>query len=331
MDIWWQIPEGFRILSTFHLPTHPVGAFGLPANPYFDEYAGYEVVVACVYQATGFMGIWILSVSTYLAIMFLPSLYARKDSPTFNILSCLVLLFASVLMRERLDQRPELVGTLLQVLLMVWLRSCKLEDVPLQKLLLLFVIFAAWANVHSSFTIGWFTLALWAACEFGVKLKVFPVRLLVRNGSILGAVALLATLFNPYGITRLWFPFAQVFDPGATILSPEMWPIDSAFGVSGICVLIASVFLAWIFLTSKKAVALAGAIFAGLHLPDDTEFSMHQPSSHLDAVCLRGAGCGQRNNAVPITSRRLAGNRSPLFSHHGDCHGRCLQPGLHLE
>ena len=252
VDIWWQIPEGFRILHTFHLPTQPVAAYGLPAHPYFDEYAGYEVVLACIYQLTGFVGIWILSISAYLMIMFLPSLFARKDSFRFDILSCLALLFASVLMKERLDQRPELVGTVLQVGLMVWLRGSKLEQITRGRLLLLFAIFVAWANVHSSFTIGMFTLALWAACEFTLKFRNFPVRLLIRNGFLFGAVALVASLFNPYGIKRLWFPFAQVFDPGATVLSPEMWPISDALSVSGILVLIAATFLAWIFLTSKK-------------------------------------------------------------------------------
>ena len=40
IDLWWQLPEGLQILRTGHLPTQPVAAFGFPASPYFDEYAG---------------------------------------------------------------------------------------------------------------------------------------------------------------------------------------------------------------------------------------------------------------------------------------------------
>ncbi|HEX4141231.1 MAG TPA: hypothetical protein VHY09_12850, partial [Candidatus Methylacidiphilales bacterium] len=54
VDVWWQLAEGQHILTTWTLPTQPVAAFGLTATPYFDEYAGYEVVLALLYHIAGF-------------------------------------------------------------------------------------------------------------------------------------------------------------------------------------------------------------------------------------------------------------------------------------
>jgi hypothetical protein len=251
VDIWWQLPEGFQILHTFHLPTEPVAAFGLPAEPYFDEYAGYEVVLACIYKSVGFFGIWILSISIYLAIIFLPSFYSRSSPFPFDIVSCLSLLLAGVAMKSRLDQRPELVGVLLQVLLMMALRGLKLEAVTKRALVNLFIIFVVWTNVHSSFTIGLFTLSLWGACELMFKFKSFPLGGLIKNALLLGAVSMTATLLNPYGVKRLWFPFTQAFDPGATALSPEMWPVLDLQGATGVMILILIALLGWSLLTSK--------------------------------------------------------------------------------
>jgi hypothetical protein len=226
VDVWWQLSEGFHILQTFHLPTQPVTAYGLPANPYFDEYAGYEVVLACFYKAFGFGGLWLLFIGIFLTIIFLPSFYSRKTLPAFDIFSCLSLLLIGVFMKARLSQRPELVGILLQVLVMLRLREWKLETVTLRSSLPFFFIFLVWTNTHSSFVIGGFTVCLWIACEFILKSRTIFVGLMLKNALILGVVGLIAVSLNPYGLERLCFPFWQALDPGATALSPEMWPIE---------------------------------------------------------------------------------------------------------
>jgi hypothetical protein len=251
-DTWWQLSEGFHILSTFSLPTQPAAAFGLPANPYFDEYAGYEVVLALLYKATGFLGLWMLFITIYLTIIFLPSIYSKRNNSTFDIFSTLALLLAGLLLRGRLVQRPELVASLLQVFLMILLRKWKLETVTLRSLIPLFFIFLVWTNTHSTFVIGFFTLFLWIGCETFFKFKNIPIRLLLKNALLIGGVALFAVMLNPYGPERLVFPFLQAFDPGSTALSPEMWPITNFRTIAAISVLIAIVLLAWAILTSRQ-------------------------------------------------------------------------------
>lgn len=252
VDIWWQLSEGMHLLHTFSLPIQPAAAYGLPASPYFDEYAGYEIVLVLIYKIAGFFGIWIFFIVIYLAIIFLPSLISRQSNLTFHFFSTLALLLAALLLRGRLEQRPEVVGSLLQVCLMLVLRKWNLETMTPKSLFPLFLIFLVWSNTHSTFVIGLITLSLWIGCEMILKFRNVPIKLLIKNAFLITATALLAVAFNPYGIQRLFFPFIQALDPGSTALSPEMWPIVSFRSAAAMCVLAAIILLAWGLLTSKK-------------------------------------------------------------------------------
>jgi len=250
-DLWWQLPEGSRILHTWALPTGPVAAYGLPANPYFDEYAGYEAVLALLFKIGGFPGLWMVFAAVYLAILFLPVATSARKYPAFDFFSTTALFFAGILMKGRLQQRPELVGGLLLVLLMVTLRKSHLEKITSRTQAVLFFIFLVWTNTHSTFVIGFFTLGLWLACETILKFRKFPLRLLLRGALSMSGVALIATMLNPYGARRLLFPYLQALDPGSTALSIEMWPITDLGTPSGVLVLIAIALLAWGLLTTR--------------------------------------------------------------------------------
>ena len=251
VDLWWQLSEGSRILRDWALPTGPAAAFGLPATPYFDEYAGYEAVLALLFKIGGFPGLWMFFAAVYLATLFLPIATSGRKYPAFDFCSTAAMFFAGILMKERLAQRPELVGGLLLVLLMVTLRKSHLEKITSRTLAVLFFLFLVWTNTHSTFVIGFFTLGLWLTCEMILKFRKFPFRLLLRGAFSMSGVALIATMLNPYGPWRLLFPFIQAFDPGSTALSPEMWPVTDLGTTEGVLILIAIAFLAWGLLTTR--------------------------------------------------------------------------------
>jgi len=252
-DLWWQLSEGSQILRTWALPTGPVAAFGLPATPYFDEYAGYEVVLALLFKIGGFPGLWMAFSAVYLAIMFLPVATSAQKYPSFDFFSTAALLFAGLLMKGRLEQRPELLAGLLLVLLMVTLRKSHLEKITSRTLAVLFLLFLVWTNTHSTFVIGFFTLGLWLMCEMILKFRKFPIGLLLRGALSMSGVALIATMLNPYGPQRLLFPFIQALDPGSTALSPEMWPTRDLDSTAGVLILIGLGFWAWGLLTTRSA------------------------------------------------------------------------------
>lgn len=251
VDLWWHLSEGSQILRTWTLPTGPTAAFGLPATPYFDEYAGYEVVLALLFKISGFPGLWMVFAAVYLAIIFLPVAASGQKYPVFDFSTTTAMFFAGILMKERLEQRPELVAGLLLVLLMVTLRKSHLEKIPSRTLAVLFFLFLVWTNTHSTFVIGLFTLGLWLTCEIILKARKFPIRVLLRGALSMSAVVLIAIMLNPYGPRRLLFPFIQAFDPGSTALSPEMWPITDLSSTAGILALIAVALLAWGLLTTR--------------------------------------------------------------------------------
>jgi hypothetical protein len=252
VDLWYQLAEGSKILDTWTLPTAPPAAYGLPASPYFDEYVGYEIILVLLFKLGGFFGLWVVFASIYLAIMFLPLVSSGKSYPAFDFSTTFAMFFAGILMRQRLEQRPELVGTLFLVLLMVLLHRAELEKITTGMLAALFFLFVAWTNTHSSFVIGFFTLGLWGACELALKCRTVSAALLLRNAAAIGAVVLVASCLNPYGPRRLLFPFLQAADPGSTALSPEMWPITDMTNVAGILASISIVLLLWGALTTRK-------------------------------------------------------------------------------
>ena len=250
VDLWYQLAEGFHILETWTLPTAPAAAYGLPATPYFDEYAGYEIVLATLFKMGGFTALWMAFAMVYLGILFLPFGTSGRKYPAFDFSTTAALLVAAILMTDRMEQRPELVGGFFLVILMAILRRSLLEKITARTMAGVFALFLAWTNTHSSFVIGFFTLGLWIACEFAVKFRNVPVPHLLRNAAALGIAALLATMLNPYGPRRLLFPFAQASDFGSTALSPEMWPVDFNT-LPGEVVLLAILFLLWGLATTR--------------------------------------------------------------------------------
>jgi hypothetical protein len=251
VDLWWQLAEGQHILHTGTLPTQPVAAFGLPAAPYFDEYAGYEVVLALIYHVTGFVGIWAVFSAVYLAILLLPAATTGRKYPSFDLASILALASAILLIHPRLQQRPELVGVLFQVLLMILLRASSLEKITRRLIICLFLIFVAWSNTHSTFLFGLFTLGLWIANEAWRLWKTIPLMVLVRRGAMLVLLAVIASAVTPYGPRRLLFPFLEASDFGSTSLSPEMWPILTYPPVVLELTAIGLVLLVWGILTTR--------------------------------------------------------------------------------
>ncbi|HEX4140351.1 MAG TPA: hypothetical protein VHY09_08395, partial [Candidatus Methylacidiphilales bacterium] len=198
----------------------------------------------------GFVGLWMVFAAVFLVILFLPGATTGQKYPSFDLASILALAAAILLIHPRLEQRPELVGVLFQVLLMVLLRASSLEKITVRLVLGLPLLFVAWSNVHSTFLFGFFTLGLWITNEWWRLFKTVPTLVLLRRGALLALLALISSALTPYGPERLLFPFMQASDPGSTALSPEMWPITAYSSVVLGLLLFGVALLAWGILTT---------------------------------------------------------------------------------
>jgi hypothetical protein len=245
VDLWWQLPEGLSILQNGRLPIAPPAAFGLLHRPYVDEYSLYEITLGLLDRLGGFGAIWLAFIATYLSIFAIPLATARSLRRDWILFACLAL--AMIFMVNRYEQRPEIVGALLLVLLLKWLglggspeagRDCGHLSVTVRRpevdgyrlqpefspgfLLRVALLFAVWTNVHSSYVVGLLALFLWLIER--VFFSPESSRWSVREGVLTLGTACAALLINPYGCQRVAFTFGQERDPGSNLLSREMWP-----------------------------------------------------------------------------------------------------------
>jgi hypothetical protein len=236
VDLWWQLPDGRAILATHHLPVAPTTAFGLPAVPYVDEYSLYEIGLAALYQIGGLGAIHVAFTAAFLLIFALP--FASTAREPRDLVSGALVALAAIFIINRFEQRPEIIGVLLLVILIrLLLRTRQIERGFLLRLALLM---AVWTGVHSSYLIGLFALALWLAQRVSCQDAV--ARWTLAAGALTFAMAGAAVLMNPYGVERIAFTFAEQRDLGSNLLSPEMWPVwDQTAGVQWLIVLAAAV------------------------------------------------------------------------------------------
>ncbi len=234
VDFWWQLPDGLAILATHHLPTAPTTAFGLPATPWVDEYSLYEIGLALLDQLGGLGLIHVAFASVFLLIFALP--FASTGYQPRDLRAGALVALAALFVINRFEQRPEIIGVLLLVILLQLLR--RTQELNRGFLLRLGLIMAVWTNVHSSYLVGLLALACWLVLR--VAGRDTTARWSLPAGVFTLAIACASILINPYGAGRIAFTFAQQGDPGSNLLSPEMWPVwDQAAGVQRLMALTA--------------------------------------------------------------------------------------------
>jgi hypothetical protein len=259
VDLWWQLAQGLSIFATHHLPDAAPAAFGWPSQPFVDEYSLYEIALALLDQVGGLGAIHLAFIAVYLSIFAIPLLAARLVR--CDLISALLLALAAIFMINRYEQRPELVGVLLLVILVARLQRTR-EFTP-GFLLRIALLFAIWTNVHSSYVIGLMTLVLWLGDR--VIAAKPTARRSLSQAAITLATAGGAVLINPYGPGRIAFTFAEENDLGSNLLSREMWPAwDQPAGMivllilTGLVLVLAAARRPW---PARWLLALAGALY----------------------------------------------------------------------
>jgi hypothetical protein len=199
-DLWGHIRFGQAFIANHHLIDRDPYSYSAPGAAWHDYEWLAEVVIACVYNVAGVVGLKLWKFAcTALALIFVVDSEAETGASTSTQL--MVLLLAALGLVLQMQFRPQMVTfVLLGALLALLTRDNYRGRAPLW---LVVPMMTLWANLHGGWVIGIATLAMYAA---GATLYDLVKGNGLRRGYRLGVIslsALLATLLNPYGV-GLW-------------------------------------------------------------------------------------------------------------------------------
>ena len=199
-DLWGHIRFGQAFIANHHLIDRDPYSYSAPGAAWHDYEWLAEVVIACVYNVAGVVGLKLWKFAcTALALIFVVDSEAETGASTSTQL--MVLLLAALGLVLQMQFRPQMVTfVLLGALLALLTRDNYRGRAPLW---LVVPMMTLWANLHGGWVIGIATLAMYAA---GATLYDLVKGNGLRRGYHLGVIslsALLATLLNPYGV-GLW-------------------------------------------------------------------------------------------------------------------------------
>jgi hypothetical protein len=225
LDFTWQVRTGERILHTGQL--RPTDAFTYTIYgqrvPEFEWL--YEVILYCVWQATGLAGLKLLKSLLVAAPLLLLAWRLRREGIRWHGIA-LALLTAILILSPAWNLRPLYCTTLGLLLVSGWLHDhCQGR----QRLSWwLPVVMLVWANLHPGVITGQGLLVGAIAWEWLNRwLRLYPPLDLAgcRRLTVIGGLGALATFVSPDPIQRLLYPFRPELAHSVQRFVSEMQPL----------------------------------------------------------------------------------------------------------
>ena len=219
VDLAYQLRAGAETLAGGGIPTVDRWTFTVGGTPWLDQQWGAQVLLAAVFQVAGWTGLAILR-AALVGLTFGLVLAAVRSAWSFASVraggsaiassartATLIVLGSFAVAAPALALRPQLFGIALFAATLVILAQRAQHP---RRLWLIPILAAAWANLHGSFPLVIVLVGLAWLDEVallrepgpaGQPRRRLPARLLGSTGlALIGAIAALATLANPYGI-----------------------------------------------------------------------------------------------------------------------------------
>jgi hypothetical protein len=219
VDLAYQLRAGADILAGGGIPTVDTWTFTVAGTPWFDQQWGAQVLLAAVFQVAGWTGLALLRAAlvgltfglVLAAVQSAWSLASVRAGGSAIASSArtatLIVLGSFAVAAPALALRPQLFGIALFAATMVILAQRATHP---RRLWLIPIIAVAWANLHGSFPLvivlvglAWLdeVAFLREPTPAGQPSRRLPARLLGSTGvALIGTIAALATLVNPFGI-----------------------------------------------------------------------------------------------------------------------------------
>ncbi len=209
-DTWWHLASGRWIVKHGTIPGMDTLSWTVPDHPWINVQWLYDVIIYGIYRLGGPSLLVISSALCYTAAIAILLVNVRRHIGP--IAAAVLCAWAVMISQERYEIRPEMISYLL-LSVMIWLyatgrvpNSRRLWAVP--------VVMCLWANTHSLFVLGMVIIISQMAGVLITDLPILPsgwrrpVEPAVRKRILAtGAVALAATLINPFFIRGATFPF----------------------------------------------------------------------------------------------------------------------------
>ncbi|MBW1811335.1 MAG: hypothetical protein JRJ87_24315 [Deltaproteobacteria bacterium] len=207
-DIWWHLKTGELILNLMNLPQENIFSFSAPGHYWLPHEWLAEVVFFGIYNYLGPLGLIAFGILlNAIACALIYKLTVRYSNSPY--ISALITLLAALMMLGNFSLRPYLFGNIFFV--------CTLHAMEEPSAggrirpVILFLLFAAWANFHGSFIIGLALILLYAAAKLTTQLVSGARNFSQVKPFLLDfVVALVACVVTPNHVFGLIFPLIYI-------------------------------------------------------------------------------------------------------------------------
>ena len=228
VDLAYQLRAGAEILDAGAIPATDTWTFTVAGTPWLDQQWGAQVLLTLAYRLGGWTGLVLLRAGLVGLAFGVLLLVVRRRAPTLGAAASTLLVIAAFLVSvTALALRPQLFAIALfaAVLLLLAIR-----DVHPHGVWLIPVIALAWANLHGTFLLA---PALSGLAWFGDLADMPRSRGAARHRMLLvGALATLATLVNPFG-PAVWSYVANLTSNPSIAGRVSEWQPPSPLSVTG--------------------------------------------------------------------------------------------------
>ncbi|MFV2063233.1 MAG: hypothetical protein ACC726_06930 [Chloroflexota bacterium] len=192
-DVAYQIRAGQLMFESGRLVTTDPFTFTVFGEPWLNQQWGASIALGLGFELTGWGGLMLMR-ALLIAATFGLVFAACRGMGASSIVSSLVTLGAFVVAATNLALRSQTFGLLFFAAVVAFLAYRRKYP---WLLWLIPVVMIGWANTHGSFFIGWVAIGFAALEDLVARSRVAIATIIV------GVLAVLATLLNPWG-TAMW-------------------------------------------------------------------------------------------------------------------------------
>ncbi|MDO8586250.1 MAG: hypothetical protein Q7T82_04350 [Armatimonadota bacterium] len=209
-DIWWQLIVGKIIVTTGHIPTTDLFSFTVSGKPWLAHEWMSEVVYWLTYSRFGPVGLSLLKSLLILATFTIIYITCRRRGQNSNA-AVIATGVAALISMPFWSERPQLFGYLCLSMLVLLLQRFRSGG----GLWAVVPLFAFWINVHASWPIGLFLLAV-AGAEAAWDRSHDADASRFRHFLTVLPFAALALLITPRPFAHISYPFQYLGLTSAT-------------------------------------------------------------------------------------------------------------------